>query len=717
MSQRLVTSQINTNIPDAYPFITVQSTPTGLGSSGVLVIIGEADGGPSYQTVALKNNSFSPDQLAKVQRTYLSGQIVDAFSALAAPSNDTDIVGTANLVFIVKTNTGTKASALVDTDYGTFKDINWGLPGNKYKYQITSIDAEVAPFVAGGTIPALGAPLNGQSFTIRLNGGAVTVVTLSGTSTDHDTIPHLVTELNSLLPVGIVASAGVAPTSIQLTMAVDVAAYRKGWGKSFELFDSTPGDLAALGLVAGLYVSSQEPGVEVNIVRPDINFNETLDVNATVALSVGYAGTTGTMTITSAGLLTTTVTGGSGANLSIQTSQFRTILDLATFINSQTGYTAVCASLAQQLPPSALDTVTAIGIDASGAGQTPGRVKNAAYNFQTTMATSTAFTFTVGSNGTAGLPNPMTNAAFLMNGTRGATQSADIVNALAQVGGIQCNIIIPLFSQNSSADILAGTTDSASTYTISAINAAVKSHCIEFSTPKLKRNRTAILSINDTYANAKSQAQSLGNYRISLTMQKVMQVNTQGVISTYLPWYASCVAAGMQAGGFYKAIVNKAANVISFIDPTGFDSGNPGDVEDALNSGLLFLSADTAREYWVSDQTTYGFDTNFVYNSIQAVYASDILALDLAQSYKLAFVGKSLADVDAATALSFLAQKMDGYKKLKLIAASTDAPLGYKNQSASINGPELDVNVEIKLATAIYFIPININISQVQSAA
>ena len=93
------------------------------------------------------------------------------------------------------------------------------------------------------------------------------------------------------------------------------------------------------------------------------------------------------------------------------------------------------------------------------------------------------------------------------------------------------------------------------------------------------------------------------------------------------------------------------------------------------------------------------------------------MALDLADAFQKAFVGKSLADVDAATAKSFLAQKMDGYKKIKLIAASDDAPLGYKNEKISISGPEMDVSVEIKLATAIYFIPINLSFSQVQSVA
>lgn len=716
MSQRLVTPNINTNIPGAYPFITVQGNPVGLGNSGILVIMGEADGGNSYQNVALKNNFFTPDQLSKVQAQYISGQIVDAFAALADPSSDADITGTANVIYILKTNQGTKASSALANSYGILSDTNWGTPGNLYQYQVTSLAAEVAPTVQGTTIPAFGAPLNGTNFMIRLEGSAATTITLSGTPADHATIGALIIELNAQLPAGIVASLGTATNSLALTVAPDAAAWGKGWGKSFELIDSTPGDLAALGLVPGLTVSSQEPEVEVDIIRPDINVNQSIDVSADIALQVGYAGTTATLTIGS-GMLTTTVTGGSGANLSIPLSQYKTISDLATFIASQTGYSALCATSAQQLAPTALDQVTAIGIASTGASLRPGRIKDAAFNFQTAMATS-ALSFTPGSGGHTGLPTPMTSAVFLTGGTRGNTLAADIINGLAQMAGVQCNIILPLFSQDATADIAAGVTSSGSTYTIAAINAAFKNHCIQYSTPALKRNRIAICSLKGTYAAAKSQAQSLGNYRVSLTMQQITQVNILGAITLFQPWYAAVIAAGMQAGGFYKAIVNKAANIVSFADPSGFDSGSPGDVEDALSSGLLFLSQDTGRAgYWVSDQTTYGFDTNFVYNSIQAVYCSDILALDLTQSFFQAFVGQSEADVDASVALAFLSQKMDGYKKLKLIAASSDAPLGFKNASVQISGPEMDVSVEIKLATAIYFIPININISQVMNSA
>lgn len=713
MAQRLSTDFINTNIPGAYVKTTAISNPVGLASSGIVVIMGEADGGPSYSQVVLKNNTFTPDQLDKVTQMYISGPIVDAFRALSAPSNDSDIVGSANLVYIIKTNTSVKASAAVNTNYGTFSDKNYGLPGNSYKFQVTSTASEVAPTLSGSTIPAFGAALNGASFSVRQNGGASSTVTLSATSADHANIGALITELNALLPTGLTASAGTASNSLKLTTAVDSAAFHSGSGKSFELIDSGS-DLTAFGLSAGIQVSSQEPAVEVQISNATSGTNETIDASADVSLLVGYAGTTATLSI-SGHTLSTTVTGGSGANLSVDMSQFNTVKDLASFIGSQPGYTASASAAAQQSPTSSLDKVSAIGIASTAASQTPGRIKSAAFNFAQAMSTSHSVNFAP--TAVAGLPAPSANSAFLSGGAKGGTASIDIVNAVAQLAGIQCNIIVPLFSQDATADIALGLTDSTSAYTIDSIHALLKNHCIAYSTPKLKRNRIAILSYWGTYASAKSKAQGLGNYRVSFTFQKCSQVNSSGNSQSFMPWYGAVVAAGMQAGGFYKSITNKLANVISFQDPSGFDSGSPGDVEDALDAGMLMLNKVTSGNRWVSDQTTYGYDTNFVYNSIQAVYLSDILALDLGQSFQDAFVGKSLADVDAATALSFLAQKMDGYKKLKMIASSDDAPLGYKNAKVSISAPEMDVAVEIKLATAIYFIPISLSLSQVQQSA
>jgi hypothetical protein len=193
MSLREVTSFLNTNIPGAYPFYQVIQGASGFASSGVIVIFGEADGGPSYSQTKLANEFYTPDQLSLVTQKYIRGQIVDAFRALTSPSNDTNIVGTANGIFIAKTNTGAKASGSIP-GYGTLFDLNYGTRGNSDKYQVLSTGAEVAPSLQGGTIPSLGAALNGVNFAIRLDGGTSTTVTLSAVATDHDTIPHLVTE-------------------------------------------------------------------------------------------------------------------------------------------------------------------------------------------------------------------------------------------------------------------------------------------------------------------------------------------------------------------------------------------------------------------------------------------------------------------------------------------------------------------------------------------
>jgi hypothetical protein len=106
--------------------------------------------------------------------------------------------------------------------------------------------------------------------------------------------------------------------------------------------------------------------------------SETLSASADVALTVGYQGTTATMTINqSMGTLTTTVTGGSGGNLSVNITEYTTIGTLAGFIASQPGYSCSVVPAANQLPTSALDDVTAIGICSTGAGDEPGRVKDA----------------------------------------------------------------------------------------------------------------------------------------------------------------------------------------------------------------------------------------------------------------------------------------------------------------------------------------------------
>jgi hypothetical protein len=231
---------------------------------------------------------------------------------------------------------------------------------------------------------------------------------------------------------------------------------------------------------------------------------------------------------------------------------------------------------------------------------------------------------------------------------------------------------------------------------------------------KAKKNRQGFASVIDTYANVKEMSGELSSYRMYLCFQNAKIGST-----LYQPWMSAITAAGMQAAAGYKGIVKKFASVSGISMTSGdFDTSLQGDREDALKAGLLFMEkVPTGGFRWVSDQSTYSADNNFVYNSMQAVYISDLIVLTLIDRFDRLVVGKSVADISAAAALSILDTEMFNFLRLKWIAQSDDATKGYKNATVKITGPVCEVSVEIKLAGLIYFVPISMTISQVEQTA
>src|SRR5690606_24282740 len=112
--------------------------------------------------------------------------------------------------------------------------------------------------------------------------------------------------------------------------------------------------------------------------------------------------------------LTTSVTGGSGTNLSLNFSTLKTMQDLAEFINAQPGYTA---SLPTDINPSlnpgeVLDRVTGVGICSTGSAITAGKLFGDAWtlfdHFQrfSGLVSATRDSF-------VGLPDEVSPKAFL----------------------------------------------------------------------------------------------------------------------------------------------------------------------------------------------------------------------------------------------------------------------------------------------------------------
>jgi hypothetical protein len=836
MAQSYVTEAGTLVIPQAVASLKVETANSGLATTGVIMLVGEADAGPRFdQEESLQANAFGPDQLASVIAKYQGGPLVDAFRAAAAPANDPNIVGSPSRIILVKTNNSTKATAPLTlhngNPYRTLADKSFGKAGNLIYFTLEQKTPEVLPTTGAFTWLL---PIGAVDVAIRVNGGAKSVLNLSALTTptafatavdalpgvsatggvsrglfsnvegnlsltviggntvqiDYDstwdgTVPVVGDTLyipstsaikgagsanvgsyvvvsattNQIVatklmdasgtpgaltaPVNVASTPMLATTDVQawspVTITLEAGDPIAGVGKSLEIAELTSATDLLSNLAyalnttkvswvskAGapkLLTSASEYAVTLKANRQKDNIQEELSAGGEIALKVGYTGTTAVMAVND-NTLTITVTGGSGTNISLNLKDFPTIQDVATFINSRPGFKAeVGTAILGQLPATALDNVASMGV-ASEFGEKPGRLKIDAFRFFNKVNGESVLVQLQDASGVvkqadAGLPKPVTAVTYLQGGTKGTTSDADVSAALLALEKVQGNFLVPLFSRDASLDAADNLTETGSTYTIDAINAAVRSHVLKMSTLKRRRNRQAFLSRKDTFANARQAAANTASFRCSMTFQDVRNLDSSGSVKQYQPWMGAVVAAGMQAAGFYKAIVRKYANIVGALQAAkDFDDQDDTQVEDALLSGLLPLrKAETGGWYWVSDQTTYGKDSNFVFNSIQATYVADVIAMTTAQRMENAFVGQSVADVNAALAMAFLETIMADFLRLKLIAPSDDAPRGFRNASIKISGTAMIVSLEVKLAGAIYFIPISFLVSQVQQSA
>lgn len=516
-----------------------------------------------------------------------------------------------------------------------------------------------------------------------------------------------------------------------------------GYGKSLEINNSGAADAfstlcwtlvggspALVGTIsatgAGVNIGSAAEGaVTINLARQSDGASETWTLGGEIALHIGYNNsatcTAATVTISDTAL-TTVCTADTSHNLSLNLRDFRTVNDLVAYINSQQYYSCVVGSgfIGQQLlmvnNKCILDKGT-FNIWGVMAGSRPGRIKKDAYLIYSTLSSGSSLA-SLASLPTAGYP-AITAVSYLANGSKGSTTAAQVSAGIDACERLRGNFLVTLFSRDATNDIAEGITEASSTYTIDAINTAVKSHVLKMSTLKRRRNRQGFVSKKGTFAQAKTAAGTLASYRVAMAFQDSRNLNSAGELVQFPSWMLAVQAAGMQAAGFYRSILFKKINTSGVLMADGsFDDQFDPDLEDAVKNGLLVAQTDETGGFkWNNDQTTYGTDDNFVWNSIQAVYAADVVAMTLAQRMERRYVGQSLADVSASTALSFLKGIMADLKRLKLIASSDDAPLGFKNARIRIAGNVMLVDLEIKLATAIVFIPISFMVTQVVQEA
>ncbi len=519
------------------------------------------------------------------------------------------------------------------------------------------------------------------------------------------------------------ASEAVSPSTIEF-LNPNVAGvgqsllFQRSAASTGQQFWGADGNASLISSTGAMYTSGAEQQVAVVVARSADGISESWTAGGNVVLTIGKDDTVHQpISISATNVLTL------GVDATVDMTKFRTIGDLAAYINTLPLWHAVANPAFKQLSPSlVIDHVQATApgaedeVSATNQGLTgtmPCRLKKDAYDLITAVGNSRAAEFapTLPSQG---LPEVQATA-FLSGGAKGGSTNASVQAALDAAGLVQGNFVVTLFSQDSTADIASGDTDSASVYDIASINAALSDHTVRFSQFKVRKPRQGFPSFRGTYAASKLSAQTLANFRCAGVGFLDVNVLGSNGLQWFQPWMGAVIEAGMQAAGFYRPLFNKSINISGVRSNAGdFAPTDNDQVEDALLNGLTVIRPrDGGGFAFVSDNTTYGVDSNFVLNSVQAIYVADVVAQTTSQRMERAFVGQSFADVSPTVAMSFFKNIMASLKALKLIAASSDAPSGYKNVVINIQAPAMLVSAEIKLATGIYFVPIKFLVTQV----
>jgi len=705
---------------------------------GKVAIIGESDKGRPGSVEILQ---FSPEALSDLISEYGSGPLVDAARALVIPSNDNRITNGASSIYVYKTNPSTKASLALDTTWGQVDSIEYGQEANLISVLLEKSNAVDAQAVSSTPFNSTTATAVNSTFSIRVDGGAIATWTAPA---GVDTRAELQTELDNAanwapgLPSGItflVGGASDIAATLTISRNLDANDHRLGASRLFELMDGTSTPLAAMNISTGLKLPSSEEKMRLVVARTSDNSLEDSDdlagdIGGQIFLEIGYLGTTATLTISSTAL-TTTVVGGTGGNLSLTLANFRTLTDVATYINSQSGYSALIpAEVNASLSPSVLDRVSSLGIASSTAGVKPGKIKADAYSMFDYVRRNSALVSIPNTGSRKGLPDPIP-ATFLANGSRGASANSNFLAGLDSLESIEdVDLIVPLVSQDASDDLAEqeGYTDNSSTYTVAAIHLATKNHCKKMSATKARKERACYLGMRGTISEVTSQSLSLNSEFASLVAQDVSILGTDGNLFWGQPHLAAALCAGMQAGGDIgepttKKLIN--ASAIRHVKkqgltPTLTEAINPKTKLDVLiEKGVLPLNNPSSGGVEIVVQNaTYSRDSNFVFNRPSVFSAMNYIAKVMRKSLEDKFVGtKQKTSTKDAIKAEVVALMADFLRSDIIVGDDSNGGVGYKSLSLRIDGNAVYIDITVTPVQGIDFILSNINIDNIRIAA
>lgn len=701
--------------PGAYSVLnTTLLTDTQLGESGIVAIIGEADGGEPGVLDVISPAGF---QAAKIR--YKSGPIAKAFELLANPSNDPRTPNGASRVVVYKTNNSTQATKditnnlTVPGNVFALKSLNYGVDENNINVLISQgSDADENANVIGtvaGPYTLLG------SDTIVVNHGGVVYTYTSSLGAGSFTLTQVVDDINNSgnwaasRPVQASEVTVGSSVFIKLTLLDLTDAAKLEYGVMD--IDATSTMDTILGLVNTAVRGVK--GSRIIIENKDNVTNTSTSLGGEEILEIQYtgAGTAAVLEIQDVSgvkTLTTTITGAASDGLVIDLTNV-SVEQLVNQINASAVYT--CTSdyfnKASVNAAAILDYYNNLDILAMPAVLYNTVVAVVDYiNANSQFVGATLVADAIGQIAT------INSAEFLTGGTKGISTNTNFQNGFDALKGVRVNIVVPLVSKDG---------ENGSTYTIDSVNAQADAHCNFMSSTLGKSERNCYVSKTGDKDVVKAAARALNSRHTSMVAQKVTALDEFGNLIQHEEYALACLCAGLQSGSEVgEPITYKLLRIFALAQDASFDPRI--DFDEMIEAGITLAEQTDAGTFRIIlGNTTYSKDGNIVFNRISINEAANYVAFELRQHLESLFVGTKARTGTAEAIKNAAVSKLEQLRTEDIIVDGNEEDgtiiPAFRNIQVQISGVTCQLDVTITPVPGIDFKLQTIYLTSLQASA
>lgn len=447
----------------------------------------------------------------------------------------------------------------------------------------------------------------------------------------------------------------------------------------------------AAGTTAGTKITVQKaassiaPAILVvgdNIYRSGIKvrYGADFDGNAIAGATGSAATLTVAYTGTPTALLTTSVTGATGDNLSIDLLTYTSLQQVVDQINATGKYTAAV-----------------VGPDPNAAATTIDAVSTAS-------CYGTNLTTTANLQAQIDFFNSLSDVVSAAAATNAHTP-ADVVAQTFLAGGGEGTVPPSNGSWQSAFDILQ-TEDVQLVVPVSgdaAIHAMAAAHCASMSNAQNKAERVAILGgvLGESVTQVKTRATTLNSDRAQIVWPGGTDLDPLGTGTTknIAPYLLAAQKAGITAG-----LPSGRAATYQNIGITGLETKlTTSQVEDLLIAGVCPFEAKPRGGFRVvQDITTWQADTRFSRRELSTRLALDIVSRTLRAALE-PFIGSVNGPYLQAEVASDIAATLEVLTKRGVLVGGPGNP-AYTNLTITVRGDIVEVAVQVSIAVpANYF--------------